>query len=108
LPRGSTIAFLTNWVEQFSAEAADVQATARQIGLQIGMVEAGNERELDAPFASLAQTRPDVLPRCSKSVFPCARRSYRRGSMEHVRGIFGDPENLEYGAFRAKRDPRRP
>jgi putative ABC transport system substrate-binding protein len=61
LPTASTIAFLTNSVSQYSAEAADVQATARQIGLQIGMVEASNERELDAAFASLAQTRPDAL-----------------------------------------------
>jgi hypothetical protein len=53
--------------------------------------------------AGAAQTRPDALPRCNKSVFLV--RSDRRGSMEHVRGIFDDPENLEYGAFRAKRDP---
>jgi putative ABC transport system substrate-binding protein len=59
LPRASTIAFLYNSTS--ASEPADVQATARQIGLQIGMVEAGNERELDAAFANFAQTRPDAL-----------------------------------------------
>jgi putative ABC transport system substrate-binding protein len=59
LPAAKTIAFLTNSVS--GTEAVDVQGAARQIGLQIGMVEASNERELDAAFASLAQTRPDAL-----------------------------------------------
>jgi putative ABC transport system substrate-binding protein len=61
LPRASTIAFLTNSVGSSGAEASRVRGAARQIGLQIGMVEAGNAQELDAALASFAQTRPDAL-----------------------------------------------
>jgi len=61
LPRASTIAFLTNSVGSSGAEAGGVQGAARQIGLQIGMVEASNARELDAALASFTQTRPDAL-----------------------------------------------
>ena len=61
LPRAVTIAFLINSEYEYWREAADVQGTARQIGLQIEMVEAGNQRELDAAFARFAQTRPDAL-----------------------------------------------
>jgi putative ABC transport system substrate-binding protein len=40
---------------------SDVQTATRSLGLQLVILSAGNERELDAVFASLAQQRPDAL-----------------------------------------------
>jgi putative ABC transport system substrate-binding protein len=56
LPRATTIAFLT-----LSASRQDVQEAARVLGLQIKVLIAGTDRELDAALASLAQMRPDAL-----------------------------------------------
>jgi putative ABC transport system substrate-binding protein len=62
LPRASTIAFLINPHSGWSGpEVVDVQGAARQLGLQIRLVEATDQHELDAAFASFSQTRPDAL-----------------------------------------------
>ena len=57
-----TIALLVN-PNTPGAEALpkDLQAAVRSLGLQIVILRAGSERDLDAVFASLAQQRPDAL-----------------------------------------------
>jgi putative tryptophan/tyrosine transport system substrate-binding protein len=39
----------------------DIQIATRALGLQLRVLNAGNERELDAVFAGFAQQRPDAL-----------------------------------------------
>jgi putative ABC transport system substrate-binding protein len=60
LPRATTIAVLTA-LGVLSRERTDVQEAARALGLQIKILIAGTDRELDAALASLAQMRPDAL-----------------------------------------------
>jgi putative ABC transport system substrate-binding protein len=58
LPRATTIAVLN----QFSSRVGtDAQEAARVLGLQIKVLTAGTDPELDAALASLAQMRPDAL-----------------------------------------------
>jgi putative ABC transport system substrate-binding protein len=59
LPRATTIAVLI--LTASSKEGTDAQAAARALGLQIKILIAGTDRELDAALASLAQMRPDAL-----------------------------------------------
>jgi putative ABC transport system substrate-binding protein len=58
LPLATTIAVLA--IMDDSARQ-DAEKAARALGLQIKFLIAGNERELDAALASLAQMRPEAL-----------------------------------------------
>jgi putative ABC transport system substrate-binding protein len=59
LPRATTIAVLI--LNASNKERTDAQEAARVLGLQIKILIAGTDRELDAALASLAQMRPDAL-----------------------------------------------
>jgi putative tryptophan/tyrosine transport system substrate-binding protein len=59
LPRATTIAVLI--LTASSKEGTDAQEAARVLGLQIKILIAGTDRELDAALASLAQMGPDAL-----------------------------------------------
>ena len=58
LPRATTIAVLDLDVPSLAREATEA---AQVLGLQIRILSAGTDRELDAALASLAQMRPDAL-----------------------------------------------
>jgi putative tryptophan/tyrosine transport system substrate-binding protein len=58
LPRATTIAVLTGGS---SREDTNAREAARVLGLQIKILIAGTDRELDAALASLVQMRPDAL-----------------------------------------------
>src|SRR5439155_26882128 len=60
LPSATRIAVLANPTVG-NPQLADLQAAARVLGLQIRVLNASTERDLDAAFATLAQSRPDVL-----------------------------------------------
>ena len=60
LPRATTIAVLTTLGDS-SREETNAQEAARVLGLQIKILIADNDSELDAALASLAQMRPDAL-----------------------------------------------
>jgi putative ABC transport system substrate-binding protein len=60
LPRATTIAVLTSLGGASRAET-DAREATRVLGLQIKILIAGTDRELDAALASLAQMRPDAL-----------------------------------------------
>jgi putative ABC transport system substrate-binding protein len=62
VPTAITIALLVN-PNTPGAEALpkNLQAAVRSLGLQLVILSAGSERDLDAVFASLAQQRPDAL-----------------------------------------------
>jgi putative ABC transport system substrate-binding protein len=62
VPKAATVAFLTNPSNPnavFSLQ--DIQAAARTLGLQLGVLRAASQREIDAAFTALAQQRPDAL-----------------------------------------------
>jgi putative ABC transport system substrate-binding protein len=60
LPRTTTIAVLTN-LDGSSREETNAQQAARVLGLQIKILIADNDRELDVALVSLAQMRPDAF-----------------------------------------------
>ncbi|MBI3708375.1 MAG: ABC transporter substrate-binding protein [Proteobacteria bacterium] len=56
VPKASTIAFLVNPATRGSESSTrDAQAAARSLGLQVYVVAASSERDLDAVFATLVQ-----------------------------------------------------
>jgi putative ABC transport system substrate-binding protein len=62
LPKATTIAVLANPTQPGGErQLADVQDAARVLGLQIRPLYAGTDSEIDAVFATLAQSRPDAL-----------------------------------------------
>jgi putative ABC transport system substrate-binding protein len=63
LPKAITIAVLGNPANAPYEEdqLADVQDAARVLGLQIRLLYAGTDSEIDAAFATLTQSRPDAL-----------------------------------------------
>jgi putative ABC transport system substrate-binding protein len=62
VPAASTIALLVNPdTPGADAVSKDVQIAARALGLQLRVLGAGSEHDLDGVFASLAQQRPDAL-----------------------------------------------
>jgi putative tryptophan/tyrosine transport system substrate-binding protein len=60
LPRATTIAVLTSLGDS-SRQGTNAREAARVLGLQIKILIADTDRELDAALASLAQMRPDAL-----------------------------------------------
>jgi putative tryptophan/tyrosine transport system substrate-binding protein len=62
MPRASAIAMLVNPdFPPASAEVSDVQAGARSLGLQISVLNASNEREINAAFATIVQQKAKAL-----------------------------------------------
>jgi len=63
VPKAVRIAVLVNPANTTSAESTlrDVQEAARVIGLQINVLNASTNGEIDAAFASLERERPDAL-----------------------------------------------
>jgi putative tryptophan/tyrosine transport system substrate-binding protein len=63
LPRAARIAVLVNPTDVVRTEAVarDVEAAARDIGLQVQFFNASTIREIDAAFAILVRDRPDAL-----------------------------------------------
>jgi putative ABC transport system substrate-binding protein len=65
VPTATVIALLvnpTNPISNANPTAAEaIQAAARSLGLQLSVLEAGSERDFDAAFASLAQSRAGAL-----------------------------------------------
>ena len=62
MPNATAIAMLTNPnFPSTSDETRDVQSNARSLGMQIRLLSASTNGEIDAAFAVLAQERPDAL-----------------------------------------------
>jgi len=62
VPSASTIGFLENPNNPvFEVTTGDVLAAAVAIGLNVQILKAGNDREIDAAFASLVQARTGAL-----------------------------------------------
>jgi ABC-type uncharacterized transport system substrate-binding protein len=62
VPNAATIAFLMNpSVPTRQVDLQATQAAAQTLALKLRVLEASNEREIDAAFAALAQEKPDAL-----------------------------------------------
>jgi putative ABC transport system substrate-binding protein len=62
LPKAKRVAFLLNPAGANAAAALQsTQAAARKIGIQLDVLQAGTDSELDAAFSLLAETKPDAL-----------------------------------------------
>ncbi len=85
VPKGSAVGILINPDNPNSEpEAADVQAAARAVGVQIHVLQASNEQEIDKAFATLNELRagallvnpdPAFMPRRNQFVALAARYS---------------------------------
>jgi putative ABC transport system substrate-binding protein len=62
VPSAATIAILTNPTNaNADTEVDETQAAARTLGVQVQVLPAANEREIDAVFAAVAQNRPGAI-----------------------------------------------
>ena len=74
VPKAAVIAFVVNPSGIFSeSRVRKLQETARASGLQLRLLRAANEREIDAAFATFVQLRPSALL-VDSDVFFNARR----------------------------------
>ncbi len=62
VPNGNVLAALVNPKFPLAlAEARDMQAAARSLGVQMAVLDASSESEIDAAFAGLARNKADAL-----------------------------------------------
>ena len=63
VPKAARIAVLVNPANATNAETTlrDVEPAARAMGLQLQVLKAGTNREIDAAFATFVRARPDAL-----------------------------------------------
>jgi putative tryptophan/tyrosine transport system substrate-binding protein len=62
VPNGNVLAALVNPKYPLAlAEARDMQAAARSLGVQMAVLDASSESEIDAAFAGLARNKADAL-----------------------------------------------
>jgi putative ABC transport system substrate-binding protein len=75
VPAASRVALLVNPTNIANTEThlRDLQPAARAIGLQIQIVHASSNREIDAAFATMARERPDILFVSGDSLFNSRR-----------------------------------
>jgi putative ABC transport system substrate-binding protein len=78
VPKAVRVAVLINPAQATNAETTlrDVQEAARTIGLQIQILKASTNREIDAAFASLARERSDALFVASDPFFGSRRAQF--------------------------------
>jgi putative ABC transport system substrate-binding protein len=61
VPTANVIGLLANRAEATDSVTKEVETVTRQLGLALHVVHAGNERELDDAFVTLAQRKVDAL-----------------------------------------------
>jgi putative ABC transport system substrate-binding protein len=85
VPKATAIALLVNPTSAVLAESdtRDTEAAARILGLQLRVLEASNERDFDAVFASMAQLRPDGLVIGGDTLFTRGRKQLATLTVRH-------------------------
>jgi putative ABC transport system substrate-binding protein len=61
VPNATVVAFIANPGGIGESRAQEIQETARTFGLQLRLLKAASEQEIDAAFATFAQLRPSAL-----------------------------------------------
>jgi putative ABC transport system substrate-binding protein len=97
VPAAARIALLVNPTNLAAeTQSRDVQAAARTLGLQIDVLNASSEREIDAAFASLAQSRAGGLVIAGDGIF--VNRSEQLAALTFRHGM---PAIFQYRNFTA-------
>ena len=101
-PQLARVAVLVNPVDAVSAgsQLRDVEATARAMGLQIQVLNAGTSSEINAAFASFVRERPDALFVANQSFFTSRRVQLALLTAHHsIPAIYGVREIVEVGGL---------
>jgi ABC-type uncharacterized transport system substrate-binding protein len=102
VPAASRVAVLFNPVDAVNAESQlrDIEVTARAIGLQIQVLNAGTGSEINAAFASFVRERPDALFVALQSFFTSRRVQLALLTAHHsIPAIYGVREIVEVGGL---------
>jgi putative tryptophan/tyrosine transport system substrate-binding protein len=101
LPRAARIALLVNPSNPLAASMiADAQTAASGVGLQVEVLTAGTNRDIDTAFASLAQKRADALLVVPDTLFVNRRVQLATLAARHaVPAIYSFRENAEAGGL---------
>jgi putative ABC transport system substrate-binding protein len=90
--KATVIAYLIN-PNEFDAEKADMQEAARNLGVELRVLNASTEREFDAAFANVVQMRASGLVIGSSAFFVAHLRELAALAVRHaVPAIFEDRE----------------
>jgi putative tryptophan/tyrosine transport system substrate-binding protein len=85
VPTATTIGVLVNPSSpSIDTQLQGVNSAARALGRQIQIVNATNERELDAAFASLAQRKAGALHTCASAYFTSRRDQIVAAAAQHA------------------------
>jgi putative tryptophan/tyrosine transport system substrate-binding protein len=68
VPRAGAMAYLLNPADRLT-DVAEVQATARRLGIEVHLLNASNDRDIEAGFTSLPQLRVGALAIGSSAFF---------------------------------------
>ena len=102
VPATSRVAVLVNPVDAVSAgsQLRDIEATARAMGLQIQVLNAGTSSEINAAFASFVRERPDALFVGSDPFFASRRMQLTHLASRHaVPAIYSARGFVEVGGL---------
>jgi putative ABC transport system substrate-binding protein len=84
VPNATVVAFIANPGGISESRARRLQETARTFGLQLRLLRAANEQEIDAAFATFAQLRPGALLVDSDLFFNARREQFVALAARHA------------------------
>ena len=102
VPKAVRVAVLVNPANAITTESTlqNVQEAARVIGLQIQVVNASTNREIDAAFATLTRERPDALFVAVNGFFQGRRVQITTlAARERIPAVYGDRESVAAGGL---------
>jgi putative tryptophan/tyrosine transport system substrate-binding protein len=94
VPKANVMALLINPNDQPNAETTDLQAAARNLGVELHVVNASTERDFDAAYAKLAQLHASALVIASSAFFVSRQEQLAALAVRHgVPAVF---ENRQF------------
>ena len=102
VPAATRVAVLVNPANAATTETTlrDVEAAARAMGLQIQVLNASTNREIDAAFATLARERPDALFVGGDAFFTIRRVQLAQlATLHKIPAIYASREHAEAGGL---------
>jgi len=100
VPKAKVMAFLVNPTDALSAETTDLQAAARNVGVELHVLSASSERDFDAVFANLAQLRAGGLVIGSSAFFVARQEQLAALAVRHaVPAVFENRQFVTAGGL---------
>ena len=100
VPKATVIAMIVNPECEYRIQGAKVQEAARSLGLQLQVLSARTEQEIDAAFATLAQLRAGALLVDSDPFFNARREQFVALAAHHaVPAIYEGRESVAAGGL---------